>query len=355
MRFLYLIPSLAPSGASRQLEFLAQHQHRNGHQVEVCQFDEESSSAEHLRQQGMRVHSLVWKHAFDPLPLWHLHGLLRDLRPELIHVWHTSILRTLAVVGRKYLGRVVLSQPFSWRQNLGFSTVDRWLLRRVARVVVQSEVEARLGMDQGMFLDKIAVIPPGAVGQAFQADAKINWAAWPRKIVCVGPFERHKGHRDAIWAFDILRHIFEDAHLVFAGDGSDRPGLEKMARDAGCDHLTHFVDPAEGVADCLAQADICWIPSRRGGGGQTTLEAMLASIPVVACQVPSLHGLIIDGESGFIVPPGDKVAIARRTRQLFLDPDLARRLGSQARQRVLRHFSAPLFVERCRQTYQEVA
>ena len=93
----------------------------------------------------------------------------------------------------------------------------------------------------------------------------------------------------------------------------------------------------------------------RGGGIQVLLEAMLAERPIVATQVPSLEGLIIDGQSGFCTPPDDKVSMARRTRQILLDPALGQQLSAQACKRALEHFSARLFIERYQQTYLAAA
>ena len=149
--------------------------------------------------------------------------------------------------------------------------------------------------------------------------------------------------------------MFEDLHLVFVGDGPDEAYLRRMADNAQRSDATHFLPPRTAAAACLAQADVCWVPSVRGGGTQAALEAMLAARPVIVCQVPSLDGLIVNGVSGFYVPPDDKVNMARRTRQILLEPGLAQELGVQARRRALQHFSARAFVERCQRTYLEAA
>ena len=205
MRLLYLIPSLGHGGAGKQLEMLAQtlHQHL---QVEVCQFAAPSDASARLEQAGIKVHSLSWTRRIDPLPLWRLHGIVRDHRPEVVHVFGRKALRRFALVGRKLLDRVVLSQPFAWDQRQPTTALDRWLYRKVARIMVQGEAEAALGKSQGLFLEKIAVVPPGIADNLAEPAQAEDWRAWPRKIVCVGPLARHKGHRNAIWTFDFLRY-----------------------------------------------------------------------------------------------------------------------------------------------------
>ena len=360
MRVLHFIPRLDHNGASRQLELLARAMLHEGHQIEVCQLGPPSARSERLRQAGMVVHSLPSKRWIDPAPLFQLHRLLRRFQPDLIHAWHRNMVRNLALVGRKYLSRVVVSRPFVWDRAAPLTAWDRWLLNRVARIVVQSDTEAHLGREQGLFLEKIAVVLPGIDEDEQRRPtepAPLEGLGSPagRKIVCVGPLERHKGFRDAVWTFDMLRFIFPDLQLVFVGEGSDRSELKRLAENIDCGQVTHFIGSQANVSECLALADVCWIPSQTGGGTQTTLEAMLLGRPVVACRVPSLNGLIADGVSGFCIPPGDKVGLARRTRQILLDSALAERLGAQARKRVLDHFSARKFVECCQRTYAEVA
>jgi glycosyltransferase involved in cell wall biosynthesis len=263
--------------------------------------------------------------------------------------------RVLGLLGRRALACVVLSQPFSWQHGRRVPPLDRWLMRRVARIVVQGDAEAHLGEQQGLFLDKLAVIPPGIAAEEPAATVSSGPKKDHRKIVCIGPLEEHKGYRDALWAFDILRHVFDDIRLAYLGDGPERPALERFGRAIECDHLIDFAGTCARVEHVLRDADVCWVPSRRGGGTHSTLEAMLAGLPVVACRVPNLHGLIVDGQSGFVVAPGDKVGLARRTRQILIDPALSRQLGHQARRRVVEHFEAGHFLQRCRRMYHELA
>src|SRR4051812_45845830 len=117
MRVLYLIPSLGCSGASRQVEILARGVAGAQFRLEVCELGPESSATRALRQAGVTVHALNWRRTFDPAALWRLRGLLQTFQPDLVHAWHRRALRMLALVGRKYLTRVVLSQPFSWEQG----------------------------------------------------------------------------------------------------------------------------------------------------------------------------------------------------------------------------------------------
>ena len=78
---------------------------------------------------------------------------------------------------------------------------------------------------------------------------------------------------------------------------------------------------------------------------------MAAGRPVVASNLLHLRDLIPDGEAGFLVPAGDKIALARKTRTLMLDSELRMRMGEAGRQHVVRHFPQAAFhckLLRCR-------
>jgi glycosyltransferase involved in cell wall biosynthesis len=171
-----------------------------------------------------------------------------------------------------------------------------------------------------------------------------------RVIVGLGPIEPHKGFRDAVWAFDILRHLYGDVHLVLAGTGSYRHRVAQFARRIGVLDRVHFPGAYSDPAPLLRRADLFWAPSRHGGVC-AALEAMASGRAVVGFHGPALAEIVVPGETGFLIEPGNKAALARQTRLLLDNPDERRRLGEAGRQRVLEHFSAAQLMEACARLY----
>jgi len=149
--------------------------------------------------------------------------------------------------------------------------------------------------------------------------------------VGTGPLEPVKGFCDAIWAFDILQFLYDDLHLLLVGAGPDEPNLHRFARRTGATGRIHFLGERDDLDEVLGHAEVVWLPSRADRGTLAALEAMAAARPVVASRWPGLAEVIADGETGLLVPPGDKAALARQTRLLLDDPALARRLGEAGR------------------------
>ena len=144
----------------------------------------------------------------------------------------------------------------------------------------------------------------------------------PPHIVYAGRLSKEKGVLELVEATRGLP-------LIVAGDGPLR-ALVPGARG--------FV-PRDELERLLARAAVVACPSRREGFGVTCLEAMAHGKPVVASAVGGLLDLVVDGETGLLVPPRDPRALRGALDRLLGDRDLRRRLGSAARDRARRHFS----------------
>jgi glycosyltransferase involved in cell wall biosynthesis len=353
MKILHLLPTLEYSGASRQVLTLAPSLLRRGHDVVVCALGSDGPWGQRLRAQGVAVHALRWTRAIDPTPLWKLHRLLDAVQPDVIHAWRAPVLRTLALVGKKWLPRTIVSRVlFGKQRKLG--RLDRWLLRRVRSVAVSGLWERERLVELGLEESKLALVPPGVQVKTEAAPSALALPSGPR-VAVVGPLEAHKGVYEAMWTLDMLGFSFHDLQLVVIGTGPEEARLRRFAGQIPHGANVHFVGPAAETGNILAQVDICWIPSLADGGCQAALEAQAAGCAVIASALPSLREVIASGTTGIFVPPGDKVALARATRDLLVEEPLRRRLGAAGKAWAGANFPAQAFVERCAQAYQEAA
>jgi glycosyltransferase involved in cell wall biosynthesis len=171
-----------------------------------------------------------------------------------------------------------------------------------------------------------------------------------RVLLCVGPLAAHKGFRDAIWSFDILRFLYDDLRLVLVGDGPERERVVEFARVTGTDRHMAFTGPIADLARLRQQALLAWCPGR-AGGIQAALEAMAAGLPVVASRTPRMAEVVAHGETGLLAGASDKADFARQTRILLEDDEARRRFGAASRKRVAAHFAPGPFVEACVHAY----
>jgi glycosyltransferase involved in cell wall biosynthesis len=356
-KVLFLIPHLEHSGAAKQLFLLAAGLPRAEFDVRVASLWNGGAVAKLLRRAGVPVEELGWSRLFDLKPFWRLRELVKVFRPDVTHTWQHPSLRavTLAVGAGK--GRLVASAVLGpARLGIPHQWLDPWCLAQADCLVAGHAGEVERARQLSRSKSQVILIPPGVssapptlAGSALRLLLGLPDEA--RLILCVGPLEPNKGFQDALWAFDILKFLYDDLHLVLIGEGSERGHLEQFAAHAQLADRAHFVGARADVPSLLAQGDVVWVPDRREGGSNTTLEAMAAGRPVVVSRRQGLSDIVIDGATGFVVAAGDKIALARQTRRLLDDLQLRRKMGEAGRTRSLNFFSAARMVEGFIQLY----
>ncbi len=324
---------------------------RESFRVRVAVLGTETPWVASLRGEGVAVELLNWRRPFDVLPFTALRRLVKSTRPDVVHVWGATALRAVVLTGSRSANRLWVSAALSFARQT--SRLDRWLLARVRGVIAFGAAEAERYRRLGIADARITVVSPATTIPADTSKpAELpGVAANDRVLLGLGPIEPHKGFREAVWAFDIVRHLYDDVHLILAGSGSDRPRVEQFARQIGVREHVHFLDACPDVASLLHRAEVVWVPSLRGGGVCAALEAMAAGRPVIASRLPDLAEIVVDGETGFLVEPNNKAVLARQTRLLLDDAERRRRMGEVGRQRVREHFSVARLAETCARRY----
>jgi glycosyltransferase involved in cell wall biosynthesis len=353
-RILCVLGSLEYSGAAKQVSLLAAGLPRDQFAVRVCALGGAGRVAEKLRAAGVQVDALGGTRLVNLAALWHLRCLIRNARPDVIHAWGRSSVRMVALAAKRGVSKVLVSNPFSpkdKRATLG--RLDRWLLRGVDKVVALGPAEAERCRRVGLPMEKINVVLPGVetITDCRLPIADLNAVSGNRLVVCAGPLEPHKGFRDAIWAFDILQFLYDDVRLLVVGTGSYRKRLEQFAEATGAGRKVHFTGPVPDLPQVLAKAEVVWVPSLTESGMNVALEAMALGRPVVASRLPGLAEIIVNGKTGFLVTPGNKVELARQTRLLLDDAERRRQMGEGARSWVSVHFSTADLLRRYAELY----
>ena len=122
--------------------------------------------------------------------------------------------------------------------------------------------------------------------------------------------------------------------LVIAGDGPERPALERRALELGLDARVRFLGsvPRETVLRLFRAADASVLPSAWENFPHTVVEALAVGCPVIATAVGGVPEVVREGENGLLVPPGDSAALAAALERFFGDASLRERLrGAAAR------------------------
>jgi glycosyltransferase involved in cell wall biosynthesis len=186
----------------------------------------------------------------------------------------------------------------------------RLVLRRARVVVAVSRALAEQARRFGA--GDVRVVPNGV-----DFPAQVGEESDPPEVLFAGRLSPEKGIDDLLAAADGLR-------LVVAGDGPLRDRVPGALGFVSRDELARLYGRAAVVA----------CPSRREGLGVVCAEAMAHARPVVASAVGGLLDLVVDGETGLLVPPGDRAALRASLERLIADRALRRRLGAAGRERI---------------------
>jgi glycosyltransferase involved in cell wall biosynthesis len=143
----------------------------------------------------------------------------------------------------------------------------------------------------------------------------------------IGRLTRVKGQRYLIEALPLIKKEIPNIVLLIAGDGEDIESLKSLAAASHVSSCVRFLGHREDIADILACVDCFYLTSLNEGFGIVLLEAMAMRKPIIATEVGGIPEVIINEETGILVPPGDPQAIAQATLELYHDPRLRERMG----------------------------
>jgi glycosyltransferase involved in cell wall biosynthesis len=207
--------------------------------------------------------------------------------------------------------------------------VARWILGRARLAICASrelaDAARRLGARETRVIPSGVEIP-GRVGEPDE----------PPRLLYAGRLSPEKGVL-------VLAEAARGLPLVVAGDG---PLRDRFPEALG------FV-PHDRLLAMYGQASVVVCPSLREGYGVVCAEAMAHGRPVVASGVGGLKDLVVEGETGLLVPPGDPVALRAALVRLLEDADLRRRLGTAARERAGRELSWTSATESTLRAYRD--
>ena len=372
-RVLHIIDSLDRSGATSQLTGLAQEFAREGFQVQIATLDAAKFPLPNRDGQGegsssgatsIPITPLSSRCSFDPLAFIRLVRLIHSFQPDIIHTWDLD--------SAVYASAAFARLPQRWRDRvrslglgpkrprllLGLYRINLWrpawkwvVVRQLAghsdRLIASSPTVREWYTARGMPAEHFTVIPPavpapnqcGIPREKLLRELQLPLGA--RLIGVVGRLVPENRVKDLIWAADLLRVLHDNLRLLVIGDGPLRAQLEEYARLASdLDHI-QFLGERSYVSRIMPHVDVLWHASENVGPSTAILDAMAVGVPVVAGDTPTNRELVVENETGYLIPLGTRAGRAARARQtdrIFNDAELAGRLSRAARARAAEEF-----------------
>jgi glycosyltransferase involved in cell wall biosynthesis len=318
------------------------------------------------RAEGFRIVPMPFARSLSPSANWRafttLRRLFREERFDLVH-GHMPISGLLARAAARAAGvpRVaytchgfLFNQPGPlWRRGLSLGL--EWLGGRMTDTMLtvsaeEAEDARRLHIHRAATAvlngRSPALFHPDAAARA-ALRAELGAAEGDCVVIAVSRLVRHKGYPELLRAMEAV----PGATLWVVGerlpsDHGDDLGPAFARAEALLGPRLRRLGYRHDVARLLAAADIFCLPSHFEGLPMSVIEAMLTGLPVVATDISGPREQVVEGETGFLVPPGTVEPLAAALARLAADPALRARLGEAGRARALDRFDEAKVVAR---------
>jgi len=380
MRIVHVITRLILGGAQENTLLSCEGQHDRGHQVTLITgpaLGPEGSLMERAQRCGYRVEIIDdMRRELHPARDWRilrqLANRLRDIRPDVVHT-HSS---KGGIVGRwaahdaqvPFIVHTIHGLAYTASRSRVMNGVYRMLERKAAAITNRIVCVADAMRDQSLAAwigrpEQYVTIYSGMETAPFlnppvSRDAVRLALGFTDEDVVVGTIARlfHlKGHDDLLALGPRLCARFPRLKFLWIGDGLLRQQFEKRIAQMDLQDrfvLTGLVPPAR-IPELAGAMDILVHPSRREGLPRAVPQAALAAKPVVVYDIDGSREGLIDGETGFLLPPFDLSRMEESIVRLVSDPDMCRRMGAAGREFALARFDAKVMVDALERLYAE--
>jgi L-malate glycosyltransferase len=288
--------------------------------------------------------------AYEKLEVLHVHyaiphAISAHLAKEILHS-ELKFITTLHGTDITLVGRDESYLPitkFGIEASDGVTAVSQWLKDETAtNFATQKAIE---------------VIPNFVDPQRFHRDSsplRHLFGASGEKLLChVSNFRPVKRIMDVLQIFERVSKAVP-SRLIMVGDGPDRSRAEAFCRDRHLRERVFFLGNVPNLEEVVGASDLFLLPSDAESFGMAALEAMTSEVPVIATSAGGLPEVVIDGETGYLLPVGDVASMAERAIEILANDELRTRMGRRAREAAIERFDERKIVPRYRAFYERV-
>ncbi len=287
----------------------------------------------------------------------HLPAMVRELTSR-IRKWHVSILcchgykaDVVGLLAARRAGVPAIAMSHGWTAETWkvrvYEALDRACLRRMDRVVCVSDGQAEKVRRAGVRPDRVTVIRNAVRAERFDhadpADRRVLEGMFPRapeRIVgSAGRLSPEKGFGVLVEAAAIVARSDPGAGFIHFGDGPLRETIGRRIAELGLEDRFILAGHRDDLDRFLPHWDLSVLPSFTEGLPTMVLESYAAGVPVVATAVGGTPEAVANGVDGYLVPPGDPIALAQPILELLNSEAERRAMGQRGRERIRAEFT----------------
>lgn len=358
---LHLTYSLDVGGIELLVLDLVRNLDNAVYDITICSMTEGGSLEEEFRTAGLKVHHCLKREGWDLTFIPKLAHMMKMAKIDILHT-HNYASWIYGAVARRIAGCIghVHTEHSNLPHNRMLALHGEYIASRLTDVVVADSnvVKSNLCNRTGIEDFRVQVIQNGIDIEKFHParDKGVESSDRLTRIGIVARLVPVKNHDLLLRAFKKLKEKESGAatSLTIVGDGPLRADLEKLASQLGLMNFIEFMGSRRDVPEILRDLDIFVLSSKSEGFSLTLLEAMASGLPVVSTDVGGNREIVVDSQTGFLVPPDNIDLFAKKLGRLTVDRALARQMGREGRKRVEEMFSLRRMVARYEKAYSKI-
>lgn len=355
------------NGMVNLINYMPQQSFRH---VVIC-LDDHTDFRERIQRNDVDFYSLCKPVGRDVSWYYRLWHLLRELSPDIVHTRNLSAIEGQFVAAAAGIRARIHGEHGRDVFDLHGKNRKYNLLRKLARPLVGHYIAVSKDLEQWL-IDTIGVAPQ-RVSQIYNGvdttrfhprDGARNigpagFAAEAAFVIgSVGRMAEVKDYPNLVRAFIRMLKIEpsarQRARLVIIGDGVSREACLTLLREANAEQLAWLPGERTDVAELMRTMDLFVLPSLGEGISNTILEAMASGLPVVATRVGGNPELVVEAQTGTLVPVADPESLAQTLLRYFRDGSMLEAHGRAGLERIESHFSMPAMVQGYVSVYEKM-
>lgn len=363
-RVALFINTLGRGGTERNVAMLSQRMDRSRYVPQIWTLYPGGEYEEVVRAAGVEIHCLHRSGSFDPRFAIKAARRIAKIDVDLFHGFLPAIMFNLELSRMIFRAKppIVYSEATTLVGHPWLRPLQAWMRRtQCSGFAANSEASRDFLASQGVPKERIRIIPNGHEASRFQqpfdraaSRAALGLGPDDRLALFVGRLVDTKRVCDLIEAVRLLGDARGRLRVGLVGDGPERQELERQVLQAGLGDIVQFMGMRGDVPELLRSADLFVFPSEIEGLSNAVIEAALAGLPIVGCNVGGVRDVIDDDREGSLVPPRDPAAFAAAMKRYLQDPALAARHGQAARNRAAQAYAVENTLARIYELYDQV-
>jgi glycosyltransferase involved in cell wall biosynthesis len=329
-----------------------------GHRVSVLTLTG-SPITKACQDRGFQVVEVAWGGHFSPLTGRALAKWIGQFRPNVLHAHLSRDLWSIALA-------LWFSKPvpvvFSQQMSSNYPKRDplhRLVWKRVSWVVASTEeIGNQVIRNTGMSPDRVQVLPHGIDSDRLKPSPqlreklrrKYGISAQQFAIGVVGRLDPKKGQDVFLESLSFLKSPNPVLGVLIGEETRGEPGyrrvLEDLVQSLNLQNKIRFLGFIEDQLELYPMLDLLLLPSRKETFGMVLIEAMAFELPVIASNTGGVPEIVMDGETGILVPPGDSQAMAAAIEKIISERELLREMGCKGRVRAIERFQLKDHIDR---------